>query len=103
MKDSQTLHRIQHYARTQYRIRINLGISFLLLSGFWTAFVYYIGQERLKESAVCLAVSVLLILWEILWATVDAIRSYIFLKKEESLQIIAEEKEIIKNKLKKES
>ena len=103
MKDSQTLHRIQHYARTQYRIRINLGISFLLLSGFWTAFVYYIGQERLKESAVCLAVSVLLILWEILWAGVDAIRTYIFLKKEESLQIIAEEKEIIKNKLKKES
>lgn len=102
-EDAPPLLRIQHYARTQYRIRVNLGVSFLLLSGFWTAFVYYIGQQRLKESAICLAVSVLLILWEILWAAVDAIHTYIFLKKEDSLQIIAEEKEIIRKKLKKES
>ncbi len=101
-ENSPSLRRIQRYARAQYRIRVNLGISFLLLSGFWTAFVYYIGQERLKESAVCLAVSVLLILWEILWAAVDAIRTYIFLKKEDSLQIIAEEKERIQKKLKEE-
>ena len=102
-KNSPSLRRIQRYARAQYRIRMNIGISFLLLSGFWTAFVYYYGQERLYEAAVCLTVSVLLILWKVLWAAVDAISSYIFLKKEDSLQIIAEEKERIRKKLKEEN
>ena len=100
--DSPSLRRIQRYARTQYRIRMNIGISLLLLSGFWTAFVYYLGQERLYEAAFCLTVSVLLILWKVLWAAVDAVSSYIFLKKEDSLQIIEEEKEIIRKKLKED-
>ncbi|MBQ6107115.1 MAG: hypothetical protein IJK97_02805 [Thermoguttaceae bacterium] len=100
--DCPSLRRIQRYARAQYRIRMNIGISFLLFSGFWTAFVYYFGQERLYEAAVCLTVSVLLILWKVLWAAVDAVSSYIFLKKEDFLQIIAEEKEIIRKKLKEE-
>lgn len=102
-ENSPSLRRIQRYARTQYRIRVNLGITFLLLSGFWTASVYYFNQERVYETAICLTVSVLLILWKVLWAAVDAINSYIFLKKEESLQIIAEEKEIIRKKLKEEN
>ena len=101
-KNSPSLRRIQRYARAQYRIRMTIGISFLLLSGFWTAFVYYYGQERLYEAAVCLTVSVLLILWKVLWAAVDAVSSYIFLKKEDSIQIIAEEKEVIRKKLKEE-
>ena len=101
-KDSPSLRRIQRYARAQYRILMNIGISLLLLSGFWIAFVYYLGQERLYEAAVCLTVSVLLILWKVLWAAVDAVSSYIFLKKEDSIQIIAEEKEVIRKKLKEE-
>lgn len=102
-EDSPSLRRIQRYARAQYRIRVNIGITFLLLSGFWTAFVYYLEQERLYEAAVCLTVSVLLILWKVLWAAVDAFSSYIFLKKEDSLQIIEEEKERIRKKLKEEN
>ena len=102
-EDSPSLRRIQRYARAQYRIRMNIGISLLLLSGFWIGFVYYLGQERLYEAAVCLTVSVLLILWKILWAAVDAVSSYIFLKKEDSLQIISEEKERIRKKLKEEN
>ena len=104
MEDSPSLQRIQHYARVQYRIRINLSISFLLLAFCITAFDFYLKQERLYESAVCLTVSLFLILlWIPLWGVVDALSSYIFLKKEDSLQIIAEDKERIRKKLKEEN
>jgi len=98
-KDSPSLRRIQRYARIQYRIRVSIGISFLLFSGFWGAVVYYFSHQRPYETALCLTISVFLLLWKILWGGVDALSSYIFLKKEDSLQIIAEEKEIINKKL----
>jgi hypothetical protein len=104
MEDSPSLQRIQHYARVQYRIRVNLSISFILSAFFMIVFDFYIGQERLYESAVCLTVFLFLILlWIPLWGVVDALSSYIFLKKEDSLQIIEEEKERIRKKLKEEN
>jgi len=91
----------KRFYRRQYRIRMQIGIC-LLLQAVLIAGVWYCLVNRLAEEGMyCVVAVVLLILWKSLLALFDCVQSYIYLSRKDANEIIAEEKEFLRNEYQK--
>ncbi|MBP3694477.1 MAG: hypothetical protein J6J31_08605 [Thermoguttaceae bacterium] len=80
---------------------MQIGICFLLLAVL-IAGVWYCLVNRLAEEGIYCAVAVvLLLLWKSLLALFDCVQSYIYLSRKDANEIIAEEKEFLRNEYQK--
>lgn len=88
--------RSRGFYRLQYRLRMSMGVSLLLLAPLWIGTWYCLNQKWMHEGLWCILGLLGLCGWMGLCAAADAVRSYIFLAKEDAFEIIAEEKELLR-------
>jgi len=91
----------KRFYRRQYRIRMQIGVCFLLLAVLIAGLWYCLANRLAEKGVYCVIASLLLIFWQSFLAVMDGIRSYVYLSREDANEVIAEEKEFLRNEYRK--
>ncbi len=86
--------------RCSYWIRFQLGICFLAEAGLLAAGAVFIERSAHRHALYCVMAMIALVVWQIIWAIVDAVGNYVFLSRKNAMEIIREEKQFLQKHLK---
>ena len=80
---------------------MQIGVCFLLLAVLIAGLWYCLANRLAEKGVYCVIASLLLIFWQSFLAVMDGIRSYVYLSREDANEVIAEEKEFLRNEYRK--
>ncbi len=104
-KKGKRLESEKRFARFQYRIRMNLGLSLILLGVFLVGYSMFmpdvIMQNAAKTQALvavyCIWAMLVLALWLCFWGVVDCVTSYAYLSQKNASEVIEEERKYLRH------
>lgn len=79
--------------------RLLLAGCFFVESGLLTTGAFFLEQETHRIAFYCVLAAVGLVVWQVIWAMIDAVGNYVFLSQKNAMEIIQEEKELLKKHL----
>lgn len=89
--------------RFSYWIRFQLGLCFLAESGLLAVASVLIEQTSPRNAFYCVLATMGLVVWQIVWAFVDAVGNYVFLSRKNAMEIIHEEKNLLRKHLREKA
>lgn len=92
----------KRFRHSRYRIRMNLGISFLLMAFALGGLGVFQSQMLMKEAVYCVLAVLFLTVWMGFWALAEGVLSYVHLSRKDACEVIDEERQFLHRELKRQ-